>query len=63
MNIDVVIQSVANGYLITDRINDDVYVATDLDGFYSQRTVAGVLKTIEDAAKPQPASFEAELKV
>ena len=62
MNIDVTIQSVANGYLITDQINKKVYVATELDGFYVQRTVAGVLKSIEEAAKPKVSELAAKLE-
>ena len=60
----VTIESCTNGYVITDEMTGKTYVATDLDGFYSQRTIAGVLKSIEEASKPPvPASFEAELKV
>jgi len=60
----VTIESCTNGYVITDEMTGETYVATELDGFYVQRTIAGVLKSIEEAAKPQvPASFEAELKV
>ena len=60
----VTIESCTNGYVITDGLTGKTYVATELDGFYVQRTIAGVLKSIEEATKPQvPASFEAELKV
>jgi len=61
--MQVIIQSVANGYLITDEISDEIYVATALDGFYSQQSVVGVLKAIEEASKPKvPVRFDAELK-
>ena len=60
----VTIESCTNGYVITDEMTGKTYVATELDGFYVQRTIAGVLKTIEEASKPPvPTSFEAELKV
>ena len=60
----VTIESCVNGYVITDEMTGKTYVATELDGFYVQRTIAGVLKSIEEASKPPvPASFEAELKV
>jgi hypothetical protein len=60
----VTIESATNGYLITNNETGDIYVATELDGFYSQRTIAGVLKTIEDAEKPKvPVRFDAELAV
>ena len=60
----VTIKSCANGYIVVDQNTFEEYVAHAIDGFYSQQSIVGVLKTIEEASKPKvPTTFEAELKV
>jgi hypothetical protein len=62
--LSVTIESCTNGYVIVDEMTGKTYIAHAIDGFYSQQSIVGVLKTIEEAVKPKvPTVSEAELKV